>query len=313
MSGRKRNFTWGVILLSGVLFTSYQIYNTEGADDPSLGKKENETIQKITAPPIPDKLFFAEEEVPLHNFDVRESFDQELMVNTYFHSQTMRFLKLAPRYFDIIEPLLKRDSIPDDFKYLALAESGFNPKAISPAGAVGIWQLMKGTAWELGLEVNSEIDERYHIEKSTEAACKYLHESYKKYGNWATVAASYNAGRRGIDRQVERQNEEHYYELLLNEETSRYVFRIMALKTILDDPEAYGFFLSKDDIYPSVPVKIVKVNGKVDSFADFAEEHGINYKILKYFNPWLREAYLINPNGKTYEIKIPKGKFRKFE
>lgn len=299
-------------IIAGIVFTSYRMDTDDEKAVEPLAQKRKEVFQQVMPPPIPDQLYFAGEEVPLDNFDVMESLDRELIVNTFFHSQTFRFIKLAPRYFSVIEPILKKNNIPDDFKYLALAESGFDPRAVSPAGAVGLWQLMEGTARDYGLEVNKEVDERYHIEKSTEAACKYLLESFFKYGNWTTVAASYNAGRRGIDRQVERQKETHYYNLLLGDETSRYVFRIIALKTILDAPEAYGFFVNKNEFYPELKYKIVEVNTPIASLADFAQELGINYKILKIMNPWLRDTFLTNTNKKTYEIKVLKGKYRTF-
>ncbi len=259
---------------------------------------------------IPDEVTFMGERVPMEYFDVRESLDRELLVNSYFHSQTLRFLKMAPRFVSIIQPILEADTIPTDFIYLALAESGFNPTIVSPAGAVGFWQFMKGTATDYGLEVNREIDERYHIEKSTQAACQYLKDSYEKYGSWTMVAASYNAGRNFIDRQIERQKESSYFDLLLGEETSRYVFRILALKIIMENPEDYGFKVSKDEIYPMWDVKTVTIDGPVKDFADFAKEHGTNYKILKMLNPWLRETYLTNSSGKTYVIKIPAKGFR---
>lgn len=305
---RKVNY-WivlGVLLLAAVVFSAYNNDGEAGKSPETSGQKKNSDFQHITPPPVPDQMKFAGEEVPLWNFDVRESLDREIMVNSFFHSQTLRFIKLAPRYFEIIEPILKRDSIPDDFKYLALAESGFDPKALSPAGAAGIWQFMKGTARENGLEVNSNVDERYNIEKATAAACSYLHESYAKYGDWTTVAASYNAGRNGVDRQIERQNETHYYNLLLNEETARYVFRILALKVILEDPGKYGFHVPKKELYPSIPVTTLLVDTPVTDFAAFAKKYETNYKVLKYFNPWLRDTYLNNASGKKYEIKIPK-------
>lgn len=296
-----------VIVIAGLFLTSYSNLKDDADSQEIIKDKKIEVLQQVIPPPIPEHLIFAGERVPLENFDVMESLDRELLVNTYFHSQTLRFFKMAPRYFKIIEPILKRDSIPNDFKYLALAESGFDPKAISPAGAAGIWQLLKGTARDYGLEVNNEIDERYHIEKATEAACKYLHESYDRYGNWTTVAASYNAGRKGIDQQVERQKENHYYNLLLSEETSRYVFRILALKTILESPEKYGFFVSRKEVYPDIAVKCVRVDTTVTNFADFAKGYDINYKLLKLLNPWLRENYLTNESGKIYYINIPTG------
>jgi hypothetical protein len=223
---------------------------------------------------------------------------------------TIRLIKLANRYFPQIEPVLKKNLIPEDFKYLALAESGLS-QAVSPAKAVGFWQLLKGTALEYGLEVSSEVDERYHVEKSTEVACKYLIDSYQKYGNWTMTAASYNAGRRGVDRQIERQKKDNYYDLLLNEETARYLFRVVAFKLIFQDPEAYGFTLSKKDLYPEIPVQRIEVDSTVSDFADFAAVHNTNYKILKYLNPWLRDTKLSNPSKKQYEILVPDSGYRR--
>lgn len=254
---------------------------------------------------LPEKLDLAGENVPLDRFDVYESLDREMLSNSYFHSQTIRFFKLAPRYFSIIEPILKENGVPDDFKFLCLAESNFDERIVSPAGAVGLWQFMKGTAGDYGLEVGKEVDERYHIEKATVAACKYLKESHEKYGSWTMVAASYNAGRGFTTGQMDRQKSGNYYDLLLGEETARYVFRILALKVIFTDPEKYGFRISEEEKYPIIKTKIVEVNGAVANFADFAIQQGITYKMLKMFNPWLRESFLTNPNGKTYQIKIP--------
>jgi hypothetical protein len=258
----------------------------------------------VFAVEIPDSLEFAGENVPLMNFDTRESLDRELLVNTYFHSQTLLYIKKAPRYFPVIVPILKAHNIPEDFKYMPLVESGLS-NAISPANAVGYWQLLRGTAIENGLEVNSEVDERYHLEKSTVAACKYLLKSYEKYQNWTMVAASYNNGRRGVDRQIERQKEKNYYDLLLNEETSRYMFRLLALKMILEEPEKYGFHFDKKDLYEPLESYEVVVDSSVTSFADFAKSYHTNYKILKFLNPWLRENYLTNRERKPYRIRIP--------
>jgi len=263
--------------------------------------KSNYAVFPVT---IPAELSFAGEEVPLQYFDVREALDRELVSNTYFHSQSIRHIKLSKRYFPQIEPILEEHGIPDDFKYLAIAESGLT-NAVSPAGATGFWQLAKGTAMDYGLEVNTEVDERYHLEKSTQVACKYLQESYEKYGNWTMSAASYNAGRRGMDRQIEKQKQDNYYDLLLNEETSRYVFRVLAFKLILEDPSAYGFKLSTMDLYKEIPYEIVEISTGVPDFADFAAEHNTNYKMLKMLNPWLRERKLTNSKAKTYQVKIP--------
>lgn len=258
---------------------------------------------------LPGELYFSGEVVPLEKFDVYESLDRELLSNAYFHSQTIRLIKLANRYFPVIEPILREQGIPDDFKYLAVAESGLS-NAVSPAKAVGFWQIRKGTGTDYGMEINNEIDERYNLEKSTVVACRYLMESYEKYGSWTLAAASYNIGRKGIDREMERQKQNDYYDLLLNEETARYLFRIHALKLIIEDPGNYGFHLSEKDLYHPIPYYTVEINGPVTDFADFAAEHGTNYKILKYLNPWLRDKMLSNKAGKTYTIKIPEKGFR---
>ena len=264
-----------------------------------------ESKTEFAAVEIPDSVSFAGEQMPLERFDVKESLDRELLSNAYFHSQTIRFIKLAPRYFSIVEPILKEKGIPDDFKFLAVAESSLNPRAVSTARAIGFWQFMEGTAKQYGLEVSGEVDERYHVEKATIAACDYFNESYEKYGNWTLVAASYNAGRAGVDRQLERQKSNSYYDLLLVEETARYLYRIVALKLILQNPEKYNFVISEDEKYPVIETKEVEITGGVANFADFAIEQGISYKLLKDFNPWLRENYLTNASGKKYVVKIP--------
>jgi hypothetical protein len=264
-----------------------------------------ESKMEYTSVIIPDEFSFAGEKMPLEQFDVREALDRELLSNAYFHSQTIRYIKLAPRYFPLIEPILKAQGVPDDFKYLALAESGLNPRAVSPAGAVGFWQFLSGTAKDFGLEVSTEVDERYHIEKSTYAFCDYILKSYNKYGNWTLAAASFNGGMARVQRQMERQKMDGYYNLLFAEETQRYVFRIAALKLILENPELYNFVVEEKDKYQPIKTRDVEINGRVDNFADFAIENGINYKILKDFNPWLRDDALANSAKKKYIVKIP--------
>lgn len=258
---------------------------------------------------LPDKLSFAGEEVPLDHIDVREALDQEILVNTYWQSKTLLFIKRANKYFPRIEQILKENNIPDDFKYLVLAESDLK-NLVSPSGAVGMWQLLKGTARDYGLEVNSEVDERYHFEKSAKVACEFLRDSYEKFGSWTMAAASYNVGRRGLSRQVARQKQTDYYNLLLNEETGRYVYRVLAIKMILENPVKFGFHVRKQDMYFPIPTYEVEVDTAVSSFADFAEKFEVNYKVLKYFNPWLRESYLTNKSGKKYYIQIPEKGFR---
>jgi len=259
---------------------------------------------------LPEKLEFAGEKVPMEYYDVRENLDRELLSTVYFHSQTIRYIKNAPRYFSIIEPILKSNGVPEDFKYLCVAESGFDVRAVSPAKAVGLWQILESAAKENGLEINTEVDERYHIEKSTEAACRILKSAYKKFGSWSLVAASYNGGRAGLDQKIAVQKANNYYDLLFVEETTRYVFRILALKLVMEDPEEYGFKIEKKDLYPIIETEKVEVKGPVTNLADFAIGKGITYKTLKTFNPWLRETFLKNPTKKTYTLKIPVEGFR---
>lgn len=287
------------------------VLGIQGFTDSGRENGENNQLYTVAAVKIPQELYFAGEKVPLDNFDTRESLDRELLINTYFHSQTFLFIKRSVRFFPLIEPILKNYGIPDDFKYLSVIESGLE-NSVSPKQAVGFWQLVEGTAREYGLEVNDEIDERYHVEKSTEAACKYFLESYQKYNNWTLTAASYNAGRKGIDRQIGRQNGNNYYDLLLNEETSRYIFRALTIKMVILNPEKYGFHLDEDDYYPVIPVYEVKIDTAVSDFNDFADHFGINYKILKYFNPWLRETHLSNRHQKEYVLKIPREGYRSY-
>lgn len=292
-----------VVLAANVVLVYLLITGSSIQEEPQVLRMEVPVA--FTSVRIPDSVTFAGEQVPMERFDIRESLDRELLVNSYFHSQTLRFIKMAPRYFAIIDPILEEKGVPADFKYLALAESGFNPRAVSPARAVGIWQFLATTAQEYGLEVNSEVDERYHIEKSTYAACNYLLKAYKKYGSWSMVAAAYNGGMAGVERQINRQKNNVYYDLLFGEETSRYVFRIIALKLIMENPEDYNFFVAEEEKYPVVQTRDIEITSGVADFAQFALQHNINYKLLKDFNPWLRENNLTNAAGKKYTIKIP--------
>jgi len=259
---------------------------------------------------LPSKLTFAGEKVPMEYFDVRENLDRELLSTVYFHSQTIRYIKNAPRYFAMIEPILKTNGIPEDFKYLCVAESGFDTRALSPAKAAGMWQLLESVAKENSMVVNDEVDERYNIEKSTEVACKIFKSAYQKYGSWSLVAASYNGGRTFVDRQIATQKTRSYYDLLFGEETTRYVFRILAIKMVMEDPKEYGFKVAKKEFYPIIETNLVEVNGPVADLADYAIGKGISYKTLKMFNPWLRETYLKNPTKKKYILKIPEKDFR---
>jgi len=253
---------------------------------------------------LPVNMSFCGERVPLEITDVKERLDRELIVNINLHSATSLIIKRASRYFPDIEPILKRNGIPDDFKYLCVIESALT-NATSTAGAKGFWQFMPETAKEYGLEVSSTIDERYHIIKATEAACSYLKKAYNKFGNWTLVAAAYNRGMAGIERQQVAQGVTDYYDLYLNEETSRYVFRILALKEIMLNQDKYGYVFAKDELYRPVKTKTVTVNANIDNLQMWALDQGINYKILRLHNPWLIDTTMLVMTGKTYEIQIP--------
>lgn len=259
---------------------------------------------------IPQKLSFAGEEVPLEFFDVRESLERELISNSYFHSQTIFLLKRMDRYMSVIEPILEQYNIPEDFKYLAVAESILYDKAKSPVGAAGIWQLMKGTAQDYGLEVNDNVDERYNLILSTHVACQFLLESYEKYENWALVAASYNMGRRALDRSLAYSKQDNYYDMYLNAETARYVYRILAFKLLIENPKNYGFSVAEKDKFPVFDLDTVMVDYPIDHIADFAEEQGMTYKTFKLFNPWFLENHLNNASKKEYKVLVAKEGYR---
>jgi membrane-bound lytic murein transglycosylase D len=288
-----------VVIISGLAL----IIPSGDEKTDSLNVNEGRTDVSVSYK-LPDSVYFAGEKMPLDNFDTRESLERELITTAYRHSSTILIVKRANRYFPVIEKILRENNIPEDFKYLTAAESDLS-NVISPVGATGFWQIMQATGKEEGLEINTEVDERYNLEKSTEFACRYFLKSYAKYGNWTLTAASYNGGRNGLDDQIEIQDEKNYYDLLLNEETARYIFRVAAYKLVINDPKAYGFEISEDDLYPELKYSEVKVDTAVSDFSRFAKNFGTNYKMLKFLNPWLRKPYLSNKIGKTYWIKIP--------
>tara|TARA_R110002020_G_scaffold154714_2_gene335002 strand:+ start:165131 stop:166066 length:936 start_codon:yes stop_codon:yes gene_type:complete len=276
-------------------------------DAPTNENLEQKLVNdyNVYALPLPENLNFAGEPVPVDNPDIVERMDRELLVNTYWQSNGLLLIKRAHKYFPIIEPILKEEGIPDDFKYLAVIESGLT-QAVSPARATGFWQILSSTGRDFGLEVNDNVDERYNIEMATKAACDYLKKSKESLGSWTLAAAAYNAGNAGISRRLEDQDVSDYYDLLLGEETGRYVFRILALKEILSDPVKFGFNYRQQDLYTEVPTYEVRVDTAVTDFVKFAQGFGINYKLLKLHNPWLREDHLNNNSRKEYFIKIPK-------
>jgi len=290
----------GLLSLSALFIFAVQ-------DAPSDENLEKKIINdyNVYALNVPENLSFAGEPMPLSDPDVLERMDRELLVNTYWQSNALLMFKRANKYFPVIEPILKKHGIPDDFKYLAVIESGLT-NAVSPAGARGVWQIMKTTGREFGLEVNDNVDERYNLELATEVACDYLKKAKDKLGSWTLAAASYNAGMAGVSNRLKDQNVKDYYDLLLGEETGRYMFRIVALKEILNNPAKYGFNFRHKDLYKPIPTYKVAVDTAVTDFVKFSERFGINYKILKLHNPWLREPHLNNKSRKEYFIEIPK-------
>ena len=292
-----------VLILIINLFIFSKVKN-DGIGDKKYHEAFNK-YYKIFAIDIPDELDFCNEPVPVQRYDVRESFDREILINTYWQSQTLMFFKRANRWFPAIEKILKKYNLPDDLKYISIIESGLmNVK--SPAGAEGFWQFMKPTAKSYGLEINDEVDERFNLEKSTEAVCKYFQDAYKIYKNWTLVAASYNVGMGVLSKELQNQKVSSYYDLFLNDETGRYVYRILAVKLLLNNPRSYGFYFRKKDLYPVIPTYSVNIDSTVDDLALFSKHFNITYKLLKEFNPWIIGYTLSNKNKKSYTFIIPK-------
>lgn len=262
----------------------------------------------VYAIPMPEELEFSGESVPLNIPDIKQRMDRELLVNTYWQSNGFLMFKRAHKYFPIIEPILESYGVPDDFKYLAMIESGLQ-NVTSPAGAKGFWQIMKSTGREYGLEINTNVDERYNLILSTKAACEYLIKAKKKYGSWTLSAAAYNAGMNRISSELERQAVDNYYDMLLGQETGRYIFRIVAAKEITNNPKKYGFNFSEIDLYGHPSTHTVKVDTAVTDLVKFAEKFNLNYKQLKIHNPWLKEAFLNNKSRKKYDIEIPQSTY----
>lgn len=288
---------------TALLVTLVAIYS---ARDVQRAESEKSLIVSVTNyPDIPESLDFCGEKIDLARYDHFERYDRELSSFVYTHSTTGLLIKRANRLFPIIDPILKEFGIPEDFKYLAVVESSLNPRAISPAKAAGLWQIMPATGKELGLEVNDSIDERFHIEKATRAACRYLNNSYKRYGSWALVAASYNGGMGRISKELKNQEVDSFFDLWLTEETLRYVYRILAVKQIFDSPYRYGFLLKKHQLYYPIATKKVEVTTTLPSLVTLAKQEGVTYAHLKEFNPWIRGRGITNKGGKRYEVLVP--------
>ena len=290
-----------VIMISSLLIFATK---TTNSNTTVVSDKNTSESYQIRALKIPSNLNFAGEQVPLEKEDIRERVDKELLVNTYWQSNGLLLIKRAHKYFPIIEPILEKNGIPNDFKYLAVIESGLQ-NVTSPAGARGFWQIMEATGKENGLEINDNVDERYHLEKATQVACDYLKASKERFGNWTLAAAAYNAGNYGISSKIETQIVSNYYDLLLADETERYIPRMVALKEILSNPEKYGFIFDDEDLYKLEEIRIIEIDTEIADIAQFSKDLGINYKVLKLHNPWLRENKLNNKSRKMYQLKIP--------
>lgn len=290
-----------VILMSSLILALF-IQSTPTDENKTVS--EFKEYYRIYSLKQPDKLWFAGEPVPMQEWEIAERYDREMLTNVYWQSQTILLIKRANRFFPIIEPILKQQGIPDDFKYLAVAESGLQ-NVTSPAGANGYWQFLDKTAQRYGLEISDEVDERLHLEKATYAACAYFKEAYKELQNWALVAASYNMGIEGIKKQLQQQQASSYYDLYLNTETSRYVLRAIALKRIIQHPQSFGFYLPKSHLYQPIQSKSIVVENSIPDLATYAKSIGVSYKMLKIFNPWLRKNALTVTPPKSYTLAIP--------
>lgn len=312
ISFKFRNWHYLLIIFNvlSVGFTSFILFSAAKPNNElPEGNNKNTITNDLHAhlPKMPEKLNFAGEEIPLNNWEVYERVEKELIENTFRHAKTFLIFKRAGRFFPLMEPILKKNNIPTDFLYLCVIESELS-QVVSPSGATGFWQFMKNTALEYNLEVSEEVDERYHIEKSTQAACDYFKKAYKKFNNWTLVAASYNMGMSGLENKMTEQFQNNYYDLDLSNETTRYVARILALKMIFHHPGKHFYHIENEDLYPMIPVKKITVNQEIPNLSTFAIEQGTNLKMLKELNPWMRKNLLKNPLQKNYVILVPDNK-----
>jgi hypothetical protein len=293
-----------LILLGFVCFGSGFIIRAALTDDDKQQQlfEQNYHVYSL---PLPDHMVFANQKINLTEYDVKERFDRELLTNVYWQSQTLLMLKRANRFFPVIERILKEEGIPDDMKYVGLIESGLL-NVVSPAGAAGFWQMLDKTGKQYGLTVNEEVDERYHLEKATVAACKYFKEAYTEFNDWSLVAASYNMGIDGVKKQMQNQYGNTYFDLYLNTETSRYLFRILALKEIAEHTQRYGFYIPRSHLYAPIPVKKIQINASIDDLAKWAVEQHTTYKTVKLLNPWLRKNTLTVRSGEMFEVSLKK-------
>ncbi|MCR4965858.1 MAG: transglycosylase SLT domain-containing protein [Bacteroidales bacterium] len=304
---KKKNAVIIISVLSGLLLLSLGATICLALDDSPLKTKPipNYYANKLTSPYVPETMMFAGEKVPLDVYWVREALDRELIINTYQHSKTIRIIKLSSRVFPVIERILKEEGVPEDFKYLCVAESGLE-NVVSPASAAGCWQFIPSTAKVYGLTVTNDIDERYNLEKATRAACKYLKKCKNQFGSWTLAAAAYNRGEGGLQAAINSQSCNSYWDLWLNSETSRYVFRILSFKLIFEQPQLYGVEICPAQMYQPIPTKELTVSSSIEDLPKFAHEHGVTYKEVRDLNPWIRNSKLTVPSEKSYTLLLPK-------
>lgn len=293
-----------IVLSTLTLSVQIFIFATGKTNDDEIYTQALKNDYRIYSPVLPDTIKFAGELVPLDVYYVREALDREILSNMYWHTNTILNMKRAYRHFPVIEPILKKHGVPSDLKYLAVIESGLL-NVTSPAKAQGYWQFIKATGKKYGLEITDEVDMRNSLEASTEAACKFLKALYAQFGSWTLAAAAYNCGENGLQRQINLQSVNNYYDLRLNSETARYVYRIVAVKLIMQDPQSYGFNLRYRDMYPQIPYRTVELKGQNVDLYDFAKDNGTTYKMLREMNPWLITNKLVNKENKTYIVKLP--------
>ncbi|MDA8917717.1 lytic transglycosylase domain-containing protein [Flavobacteriaceae bacterium] len=293
-----------ILFSCSILLISLVLISFEQPNQSSIITYGEPSSFKVHALHVPSQVNFAGELMQLDEDDLMERMDKELLVNTYWQSNTLLMMKRANKFFPQIERILKEEEVPDDFKYLALIESGLE-NLRSPAGAKGFWQILRTTGREYGLEVNSNVDERYNIELSTRMACAYLKKAKERLGSWTLAAASYNRGIAGINRILKKQQADNYYDLLLGTETKRYMFRILAVKEIMQAPERYGFFVEDAQLYSPLEYRTVAVDTAITNIARFSKQMGVNYKTMKIYNPWLLQNHLNNKSRKLYHIALP--------
>jgi hypothetical protein len=297
--------SYNVLLLSvSMLLLAIGIFVINSAGKQAFNNRYDPLPQTIHAITLADKYDFAGEEIPIQNPDVRERLEREMLVNTYHHSNTILNLKLGMRYFPVFEKIFAEQGIPDDMKYLAVAESSLR-NVSSPANAKGIWQFKDETARDYDLEVSNYVDERNNLEKSTLAACQYLKKQKELFGSWALAAAAYNMGPAGLQKAMTDQKESNYYDLNVSDETNRYVFRIVAIKEIMKNPEKFGFYIGKNEMYPPMTgFKTIEIDSTINNLADFAHQQNMTYRQLKVYNPWMIKTELPNPKHRIYNIKV---------